>query len=576
MSAKSIYNNVLLGISFCLMTGAVVAAGTNPITLTYAGGTPIFAVGDQGSANYAACRDPRVPAGTLPLYFNDLGGGNYASQITTGSSLCTGISTVCAAPFSLASGSCCCLELGLNTNGNLSAGTYSLIAEVGTEPDSTSPVYGGKAQPLAVQVSSAPSGPVLTVVSPTTQPLALSVNCPLSSTCTTTKNAALTGAARTITIQNIGGSLADITTVTSSGLPSGTNITSDTCANTTLAAGLTCTITITPGENASTGAGSASCTTGIAPIAGSVSVNASNATTVSAGVEVLSYGCVYQGGFIYSVDDTSNIGSIGGKVASLTDQADPYTTGPQLTSIIWGSNGTGSTCPTFPTTCDVSYDIIPGIDQTSTTGTGSPAYTSGVTTTYTFTNMYNASATYYTYSSANPFPPNPFQACNGAANGSCNQQNILDYYNAVVTHYNVNAASPYVQTAGPTNLAYYAAGLCYNDTDGGAINGDWYLPAICEMDAVYGAVTTCPAGTQSMVNTLSFLIGNPAAGTPSTSCTPPASTDCLAGSYWSSTEDSGGPQVVAWDEYFSSGGSFQNFTNKSVTLGVRCSRALTI
>ncbi|CAM2771410.1 DUF1566 domain-containing protein [Legionella anisa] len=36
---------------------------------------------------------------------------------------------------------------------------------------------------------------------------------------------------------------------------------------------------------------------------------------------VLGYGCIYQGGFLFSVDDsTPNTGSIGGKVAALTDE----------------------------------------------------------------------------------------------------------------------------------------------------------------------------------------------------------------------------------------------------------------
>ena len=214
-----------------------------------------------------------------------------------------------------------------------------MIAEVGTQPDSTNPAYGGQAQPLAVQVSSAPSGTTLAVFRPITLPLALSVNCTSSSdpyACTTTTNAALTGNPRTITIKNIGSNPADITTVTPSGLPSNTSITSDGCASTTLAAGATCTITITPGQNASS-----DCTTGIAPTAGSISVNASNATTVSAGVEVLSYGCIYQDGYIYSIDDTTaNTGSISGKVTQETDNSGAST------GILWDSSS-GCTNPPY-------------------------------------------------------------------------------------------------------------------------------------------------------------------------------------------------------------------------------------
>ena len=79
-----------------------------------------------------------------------------------------------------------------------------------------------------------------------------------------------------------------------------------------------------------------------------------------------------------------------------------------------------------------------------------------------------------------------------------------------------------------------------------------------------------------MVVNLLFLIGDPGAGTPSTSCTPPIGTDCLAGSYWSSTVYSDFPQYYAWYEYFASGGSNQSFDDKGLQLGVRCSRALTL
>ena len=61
---------------------------------------------------------------------------------------------------------------------------------------------------------------------------------------------------------------------------------------------------------------------------------------------------------MYSIDDTyadyAEGVSIGGKVATLIDQAEPYIgSGPQATSTIWSSNGAGFV------SADVSYDIIP-------------------------------------------------------------------------------------------------------------------------------------------------------------------------------------------------------------------------
>ncbi len=67
-----------------------------------------------------------------------------------------------------------------------------------------------------------------------------------------------------------------------------------------------------------------------------------------------------------------------------------------------------------------------------------------------------------------------------------------------MSYYNFN------RTAGgsaPTPLTDYAAGLCQdsiNDYTG------WYLPAICEMDAV-NVIVACPAGTQNMIDSLSFF-----------------------------------------------------------------------
>ena len=93
------------------------------------------------------------------------------------------------------------------------------------------------------------------------------------------------------------------------------------------------------------------------------------------------------------------------------------------------------------------------------------------------------------------------------------------------------------------------------------------------MDAVSGSLT-CPLGTQSMAGNLPALIGYPGAATPSTSCSPGAGSDCLAGFYWSSTEYSGLPQNDSWSEGFTSTGSSALILPKNFSFGVRCSRAL--
>ncbi len=140
--------------------------------------------------------------------------------------------------------------------------------------------------------------------------LALSVNNPLL-------NPALTGNARQITIQNTGTNEARGLDITYPAWPGGTPATtaSSTCGA-TLAAGASCTITVVPGSDPTSG-----CNTGSAPTPGTITVSATNVgTPVTSDVVVLSYGCQYQSGFLYSVNDmTPNTGSIGGKVAGLVN-----------------------------------------------------------------------------------------------------------------------------------------------------------------------------------------------------------------------------------------------------------------
>ena len=390
-------------------------------------------------------------------------------------------------------------------------------------------------------------------LTPSVSTLALSINCQPFSSCTTTQNAALTGNPRQITILNTGSLNATNVLVSPSGLPSGTNFNS-TCSG-ILNAGSFCTITLTPGSVASSDASSATCTSGTQPVAGTVTVTADGGISNQINIYVLGYGCQYQGGFLYSVDDTTpNTSSLGGKVLSLVDQAEPFIdSGAQPTSIIWSSNGSGALV------AGESFDIIPLIAEISSLA---DSYNTAQTN---FDSTYANTATF-------PFPPpSAFANCSGAADGACNTGNILAFYNSYITGYGIGS-SPYTLSPGPTNTAYYAAGLCT-----ATINtySDWYLPSICEMDAV-NSFLTCP-GIQSMVGSLSFLIGNPGATTPSTSCSPPSGSTCLAGDYWSSTEYFGNPSNQSWGEKFDiTGGNSQIFFGKAIRLGARCSRALTL
>ena len=250
------------------------------------------------------------------------------------------------------------------------------------------------------------------------------------------------GVSRVITVTNTGSSLAINLAVNLPTWPIGT--TSATSCGTTLAAGGSCTITITPGSTA-TSDGTTPCSIGTAPVPGVVQVTADNASAVSSNVAILDYGCVYQGGYVYALDDTTpNTGRVGGKVAATADQAAPYPNG-----VVWSSNGGGA----------VALDAIYGISEISTTSAPDPSggQVSGQA------------------------------ACDGATDGSCNTNNVYVYYQ----NFAIGA---------PINLSLYAAGLCRSTISG---YSDWYLPSICELG--YGAQCGSPS-TPTLQNMQSSLV----------------------------------------------------------------------
>jgi len=369
-----------------------------------------------------------------------------------------------------------------------------------------------------------------------------------------TLNGQPSGQARTITVTNASDSTA---TGLAINYPTWTGTTTATSnCGTTLAAGSQCTITVTP----STTPTSNCSTTGIAPTPGVITVSANGVTPVTSNVVVLNYGCIYQGGYVFAMTETTDTAaSIGGTVVTQTDQEARWPDG-----IVWSSNGAGSA------SANVSYDIIPGIAETSTTGSSAPTYV-GAQTSYNTT---------YANESTYPFPSSgSFSVCNGRTDGACNSRNILALYDAtyssinyITTNYstscdpNQGGTGGCALSEGKTTLTYYAAGRCATVTDGGY--SDWYLPAICEMGPNSGGSggSGCVVGTQNIVSQLPSLLG-----TTGTNCTYGA--NCLAGYYWSSTENSVGPQVGAWEQYFASGGgSVQGGPGKYFEDGVRCVR----
>ena len=305
------------------------------------------------------------------------------------------------------------------------------------------------------------------------------------------------GVARTITVNNAGAYPAVNLSIAYPTWPSGTNA-SSTCGS-SLAASSSCTITITPGNTATSDGTNPCTTTGTAPVAQTISISADNASTVSSTAVILGYGCIMQGGYIYAFDDTTSAStSVGGKAA---------TTSNQPSGIIWASNGSGGT----------SNIGIYGISETSTTSRPNP--NSGQVTGQT--------------------------ACNGNIDGSCDSNNIYVYYQTTATNH-------------PINTSLYATGLCKATISGFS---NWYLPAICEMG--YGTSASCGiSGTPTLQNMQSNLVDT---------------LSLLSGIYWSSTEYHGNTNIVAWGQFFASGGvSNQIIFYKSNASAVRCSRALTL
>jgi hypothetical protein len=173
------------------------------------------------------------------------------------------------------------------------------------------------------------------------------------------------------------------------------------------------------------------------PLLLNVEGDGTNILTVA--LNVLSYGSVYQSGYVFSINDNYNdypeSVSVGGTVASLTVQAPPWPLG-----IIWSSNGSAQgsdACPAPDYRPCTAYDVVPGTNQTSI---------------------------------------DPPDACTGNMDGACNTAAIVSFYSTI-------------------NPTYYAAGLCKATIDG---YSDWYLPSICEMGYIPTAPTVSSnCGTQA-------------------------------------------------------------------------------
>ena len=270
-------------------------------------------------------------------------------------------------------------------------------------------------------------------LSPSSQELALSIR----------DIGALTGNSRTITLTNNGPVAATGIQVSTSGFPIGTTA-SNNCP-TTLAADDTCEVTIMPGSTASLDSSSNACTEGTEPVPGVVSVTTDNAPQTDIDILVLGYGCIYQSGFIFAVDDSMPTNPrIGGKVVSLEDQQPGFPNG-----IAWDAD---SNCTTSCTLQTNAWDFNHGDNLASVPGSTNPQ--------------------------------------NVGTNGPGNTWQISNILNG---------------NNGNTNVpANYAAAVCI-DYVGGA-HTDWYLPALCDMGTGENCFV---GTQQNIMENLSILLGDP-------------------------------------------------------------------
>lgn len=272
-------------------------------------------------------------------------------------------------------------------------------------------------------------------LSPSTQSLVLSVN-------DLNTNMALTGNPRTVTITNNGPTDATGVDVSASGLPNNTTQSNNCPA--TLAASATCEVTITPANTASLDAGNNACTTGTEPVPGIVSVTADNAAQTDIDILVLGYGCIYQDGYVFAVDDSVPANPrIGGKVVALVDQFPRFPDG-----IVWDAD---PACTTVPCTQSTgAWDFNFGENLENVLGSSNPN--------------------------------------NTGTNGPGNTWLISDVLNG--------------NNGNTNNPPNYAAGVCISYNGGG--HSDWYLPALCDM----GTGECPVGAQQNIADNLSILIGD--------------------------------------------------------------------
>ena len=350
-------------------------------------------------------------------------------------------------------------------------------------------------------------------------------------------NPALTGKVRKIKITNIGTTTAiNVAHTASPLLPTGSKIMPITCGN--IEPLQTCELSIIPGPIPS------AAPYDVSPTPISLTIVGNNTNTLTPTINILTYGSVYESGFVFSIDDTTpSTDSVAGKIAALSDQD-----AASLEGISWIPNQMEDNVP--PTA--LSHD------PATVSLASSPTIV----------------------------------ACNVATDGACNTDHIVFYYSKLIKNLTSHPQTQVAQQEGAqvkalgttqevpryaldyghelgkqllqtneTLNSSYAAQHCKLKMEG---LGSWYLPSICEMGPDLDHQTCNTDMTeQNMLNNLPLLLSN--------FCTGPS---CLSGHYWSSSEYLNNVTDSAWVQFFApDGASSQSYAHKMSRLRVRCTSA---
>ena len=427
------------GVATCTTSSLTTSTPPYAIGATYTG-TPGFAGSTSTSLNqYVVVSIEQVTVPSAPIDVTVIPGNervtvNWYPPTNTGGAIITGYTVTYGVtgsiPYNTTTTTCILTPATNCTVTSLDNGTsYTFVV--------TASNASGKGL-AAYSSPTTPEGPATAAL--TASPATLAVSGfgtgAVPRTITITNNAAHDVAISNISAPNpaLPGQASIVTSLSSSCVV-GKNLTAN---------GGTCTLTVNPGG---TPTSSSNCTLGTAPTPSNINLSY-NGGSVGVDVVVLGYGCNYQGGYVFSIDDTTPLtSSVGGKDVTVKDQP----------STKWGAVTSG--------------ESVWGIADTSTIASPEP----------------NTDFSSYIASQLN---------CDGLNDGACDSNNIFVYYSTPLADY---AAGVCLQGGDSLGNFPCTTGTCYSD---------WYLPSMCELGGFSLGCTSSTSIQSQLWNVTMPLIGN--------------------------------------------------------------------